>query len=437
MIRTAINAPRTIITLREHCQQIISYILQENQPTNAVISALKDLSITNEHLYLLSIGKAAWTMAHAATLTLPHQFERGIVITKEGHSNGSLDRCQIFEASHPVVDNRGLIAGKAACLLSQNLGEEDHLIFLISGGGSALFESSSLPLPRLQAINEQLLHAGANIVEINTIRKRLSQVKGGKFARLCAPAHISCIILSDVLGDRLDSIASGPAAPDTTTTAQALEIAQRYQLEMDDELHALLTEETPKTLTNVTHQIIGSVDTLCNAAAHAAKDLGYQPIITDTAVSCDVYEHAHRFTQQAKELLHQISQPTALIAGGECTVTVKGKGKGGRNQEFALIAAQMIQNTNNIVLFSLGSDGTDGPTDAAGGICDGESLIRMSRQGIIADKALQNNDSYHALHASNDLIVTGPTGTNVNDVQVALIYPSRYLDTGLQQTLIS
>lgn len=422
---TASSYPaKTIAALREDSFHIIDYVLAHNQPHQAVQRALKQhLPTDDKRIYLLSIGKAAWTMAKAAVDVLQDRLIQGMIITKTGHSQGALKRCQIFEAGHPVVDERSLYAGKQAIAMASSLGAHDRLVLLISGGGSALFESTPLSLDELQQITAQLLDSGADIVEVNTIRKRLSLVKGGKFAQICAPAEVCAIVLSDVIGNHLDSIASGPVAPDSTTSSEAQDIIDRYQIQLSEKATQLLSIKTPKETTGVVHHVIGSVETLCTAAAQAARERGYTPHITDTQVTCDVGAHARHFVEQALKLQAQITAPAALIAGGECTVTVRGSGTGGRNQEFALIAGQMIEGNDSVVIFSLGSDGSDGPTDAAGGICDGASVVRMKANGINACDAAANNDSYHALKASGDLLITGPTGTNINDLQVALILP--------------
>ena len=257
-------------------------------------------------------------------------------------------------------------------------------------------------------------------MEINTIRKRLSDVKGGRFARHCAPAHVFSVVLSDVLGDPLDMIASGPAAPDTSTCAQALAIAEKYGLDLSADARALLAQETPKELHNVTTRINGSVRELCAAAANAARDLGYEPFILTDQLTCQARE-AGSFLASILKTNAGAGRNLAFIAGGETVVKLTGTGKGGRNQELALAAALGIDGILGAVVFSVGSDGTDGPTDAAGGYVDHRTASELKAMGVDIDQVLRDNDSYHALLKTGGLIITGPTGTNVNDVAVALL----------------
>ena len=294
------------------------------------------------------------------------------------------------------------------------------MLFLLSGGGSALFEKPLVPGEVLQDITGQLLACGADIVEINTIRKRLSAVKGGRFAQLCAPAHVFTIILSDILGDPLDMIASGPACPDTATAKQAIAIAEKYNLRMSSEVRALLDVETPKELDNVTTLINGSVRELCVAAAKVCTELGYEPILLTDQLCCQAKE-AGSFMASCIKTHYGRGKKLAFLAGGETVVQLTGTGKGGRNQELALAAAVGIEGLPGTCVFSVGSDGTDGPTDAAGGYVDGFTAGELRRQGIEIFDVLKNNDAYNALMKTGGLVVTGPTGTNVNDVAVALL----------------
>ena len=293
------------------------------------------------------------------------------------------------------------------------------MLFLLSGGGSALFEKPLLPGAELQDITGQLLASGADIVEMNTIRKRLSGVKGGRFAQACAPAQVFSIVLSDILGDPLDMIASGPAVPDTSTCAQALAIAEKYHLKLSGQAKALLAQETPKMLDNVTTRITGSVRELCTAAAAACRELGYEPVLLTDQLCCEARE-AGSFLGSIVRTHAGQGKKLAYIAGGETVVHLTGKGLGGRNQELALAAAPAVAGLDAAV-FSVGSDGTDGPTDAAGGYVDGDTLSALTAKGWNVFDTLQNNDAYHALKAVDGLIITGATGTNVNDAAVALV----------------
>ena len=310
-------------------------------------------------------------------------------------------------------------ATREALALTENLTADDTVLFLLSGGGSALFEQPLIPAAELTDLTEQLLASGADIVSMNTLRKRMSAVKGGRFAEHCAPARVFSIVLSDILGDPLDMIASGPAHPDSSTAADAHAVVEKYRLRLSPEANALLDKPLPTALPNVETHITGSVCELCAAAAAAAERRGYTPVLLTDQLNSEARE-AGRFLA-AIARTHAGDGSYAYIAGGETVVQLKGKGRGGRNQELALAAAEGIAGLSNAAVFSVGSDGTDGPTDAAGGYVDGGTLAALTREGKSAAAALAENDAYPALNAVGGLIMTGPTGTNVNDVAVVLI----------------
>lgn len=408
-----------IQTLYDDAQAVIKVALSQVKPDAAVQRALQSFQ-PGERTVLVSVGKAAWQMAAAAEKCLPGPLAGGIVITKYGHVKHPLPGIECYEAAHPVPDEQGFAATEKALRMVEQLNPQDTVLFLLSGGGSALFEAPLIPGGELQEITSQLLACGADIVEINTIRKRLSRVKGGRFARACAPARVFSIVLSDVLGDPLDMIASGPAAPDTSTCAQAVAIAKKYQLKLSPEARALLEQETPKQLDNVTTCITGSVRQLCTAAADACRTLGYEPLLLTDQLCCEAREAGSFLGAVARTHAAQ-GKKTAFIAGGETVVHLTGTGLGGRNQELALAAAPLLAGLENCCVFSVGSDGTDGPTDAAGGYVDGTTDQELRDRGWDVFRTLSQNDAYHALKAVNGLIVTGPTGTNVNDVAVALV----------------
>ena len=365
-------------------------------------------------------GKAGWQMAKAAHDCLGDRIDAGVVVTKYDHVMGPIANYDCYEAGHPVPDENSFKGTQAALDLVSGLTAEDTVLFLLSGGGSALFEKPVVPGEVLQDVTGQLLACGADIVEINTIRKRLSAVKGGRFAQICAPAHVFSIVLSDILGDPLDMIASGPAYPDSSTAAQAVAIAEKYNLKLTDEVKQLLTVETPKALDNVTTQITGSVRELCVAAAAACRELGYEPVMLTDQLCCQAKE-AGSFLSSVLKTHAGDGKNLAFLAGGETVVQLTGKGKGGRNQELALSAAIGMEGNASMAVFSVGSDGTDGPTDAAGGYTDGDTAAELRAQGLEIYKVLQDNDAYNALKVSGGLVFTGPTGTNVNDVAVALL----------------
>lgn len=406
-------------SLRKDAETIIADSIREVQPDSAVIRALKETTL-NGKIKLVAAGKAAWQMAKAASNYLGERLEQGIVITKYGHVRGELPRIRCCEAGHPVPDEGSFDAARKALVLTENLTKDDTVLFLLSGGGSALFELPLIPAEALQDVTRQLLACGADIVEINTLRKRLSAVKGGRFAQHCAPAKVFSIILSDILGDPPDMIASGPTCPDSSTCADAMEIVRRYDLSLREETKQLLTVETPKTLANAQWMITGSVRELCDAAARSCRKLGYEPFFLTDRLCCQAREAGSVMASILRTHAGD-GKKLAFLAGGETVVRLTGSGKGGRNQELALAAAEGISGLSNAALFSVGSDGTDGPTDAAGGFVDGATRQRLLEEGIHIDQVLLNNDAYHALQRTDGLIFTGPTGTNVNDVTVGLV----------------
>ena len=405
--------------LRSHADAIVAASIRAVQPDEAVSRALARQNFPGR-VVLVAAGKAAWQMAKAAHDVMGNRIDSGVVVTKYDHVMGPIGNFICCEAGHPVPDENSFAGTQKALDLVADLTEQDTVLFLLSGGGSALFEKPLVSGPVLQDITGQLLACGADIVEINTIRKRLSAVKGGRFAQACAPAHVFSIVLSDILGDPLDMIASGPAVPDTSTCDQAVAIAEKYGLKLTAEAAALLRQETPKELDNVTTQINGSVKELCVAAANVARELGYEPIMLTDQLVCQARE-AGSFLASILKTHAGSGKKLAFIAGGETVVHLTGHGKGGRNQELALAAAQGIDGIPGAAVFSVGSDGTDGPTDAAGGYVDYETAGALKAQGISIYAVLQDNDAYHALQKTGGLIITGPTGTNVNDVAVALL----------------
>ena len=405
--------------LRRDADQIIAASLKAVMPDEAVHNALKDFKPGGGKTIMVAVGKAAWQMAKAAIETLGN-VDGGIVITKYGHVKGELPRVVCFEAGHPVPDENSFMAAKMAIDMVDGQRENDTVLFLLSGGGSALFELPLISPQELQDITGQLLAGGADIVEMNTVRKRLSGVKGGRFALHCAPARVFSVILSDIVGDPLDMIASGPAYPDTSTCAQAEAVVKKYGLKISNRAVELLSRETPKKLDNVEAKITGSVRELCAAALRECRTLGYETVLLTDRLCCEARE-AGSFLASILKTHECDGKPMAFVAGGETVVHVTGHGLGGRNQEIALSAAAGIRGLNTAAVFSLGSDGTDGPTDAAGGYVDGTTAQELQKQGWDISSALRDNDAYHALAAVGGLIITGPTGTNVNDVSVALL----------------
>lgn len=410
--------------LRQHAEAIYKTAIKENMPNEAVKKSIEQLlkqHVNNGKIVLVSIGKAGWEMANTSYELLGEKINSGVVITKYNHSRGSIGSLEIYEAGHPVVDFNGISATKRALELTSSLGENDIVLFLVSGGGSALFESIDCPLEKMQELTKSLLECGANINEINAIRKHISNVKGGNFASHVYPANVFAIVLSDVVGNDLSTIASGPACADSTTVENCLEILNKYNISVDSEVLNLIKRETPKEITNATHIVSGSVSNLCQSAKKTAQKLGYKATVVDSAVTCDAMELVEKIGELAQE---DALIPRAYIFGGEITVKVTGNGKGGRNQELALRCAEKIKNHTNMAVFCVGSDGTDGPTDAAGGYADMATWENIAKNGKTPEEYLKNNDSYNALEKSNGLVFTGSTGTNVNDLYVLLIQPS-------------
>lgn len=376
-------------------------------------------------------------MAQAVETILGPALTAGIVNVKYGHL-APTQTIELREAGHPLPDTNGIRATQAQLELLRGLHADDLVICLLSGGGSALLELpvEEVTLDDLRALTDALLRSGATINEMNALRKHLSRVKGGQLARHAQPARIISLILSDVLGSPLDVIASGPAAPDPTTFADALSVLDKYSLH--NQIPPTIIEhlergargefaDTPKAndalFAHVTNVVLADNAIACAAAARRATELGYHTQIISTRVQGEAKIIAQEFAERAVEIKkHRLSnKPMCLVAGGETTVTIRGAGKGGRAQEFALAAALALNGVDGIVMLSAGTDGNDGPTDAAGAVADGETTTRAQAQGLDPRSFLSNNDSYHFFQALDDLVVTGPTNTNVNDLMLTLI----------------
>lgn len=407
---------------KDQIKKVINLIIEANDATSLVEKELKQHSFQSENIILIAIGKAAWAMALGATRSLKDKIKAGIVITKYGHSKGPIDPLKIYEANHPILDANTLLASQEVVNLVKNLKPESEILFLISGGGSALFEIPLISLKELKSINQQLLDVGANINEINLIRKRFSQVKGGKFAKMVEPIQITNLILSDVMGDNLDLIASGPTVTDTSNQAEVLDIINKYQITLSQVAKNILEESSFVKETNTKTKILANNKSLVLSAKNILEKQGYFTILIPEQLSG---EARHVGEVLAKLALTKIDTeiPLAIIAGGETVVTVKGQGLGGRNQELALAATKSLSQTNNITLISFGSDGTDGPTDAAGGIVSGDSYQKLLDAGLDLISILEDNNSYYALKKIGDLLVTGPTQTNLNDLVIIIIEP--------------
>ena len=415
------------MTIRNTAIAVVKKAIDSVLPEQAVREALAAEPIREGGaVVLVAVGKAAWRMASAAYGLLWPRISRGCVITKDGHSMGPIGQLEVFEAAHPVLEQRNLNATRRALSMIQGLTKKDTVLFLVSGGGSALFElpAEGVSLADLADMTSQLLACGADIVEINTLRKRVSSVKGGRFALACVPASVRAVVLSDVLGDRLDSIASGPAHPDASTCEDAAGIVKKYKLKLPQSILEKLSVETPKRLEGVITQITGSVPVLCQAAGELLAQKGFDVTLLTTTLDCEAAAAGAFFASLAREAVRTHkgrSAPVAFVAGGETVVRLKGKGKGGRCQEMALSAALGIRGLEGVAFAAAGSDGTDGPTDAAGGVVDGETAEKIRAQGLDPQAMLDDNNAYHALNAASALLMTGPTGTNVNDLALLLV----------------
>jgi len=436
--------------LRKDAESIFYAGLEAVEPSKAVRTYMKKIHNTlkiGETVYNLSdlkrifvvgFGKAGYPMAKTVEEILEDKITQGCVVVKYGYS-GHLEKIEILESSHPIPDEAGMKAAEKIISLLSKTKQDDLVICLISGGGSAILPApiEGISLEEKQKVTQLLLDCGATIEEINTIRKHLSRVKGGQLARLTYPAHLHSLILSDVVGDRLDTIASGPTVPDRTTFKDCWEIVKKYELEslLPQSVITHLRrgvegkiKETPKPgepiFDRVNNLIIGSNILALKAAKRKAENLGYNCLILSSFVEGETREVARVHTAMAKEIIssgNPISPPACILSGGETTVKVKGKGKGGRNQEFSLAACIDIRGMNNTLILSAGTDGTDGPTDAAGAFATGSTWRKAKEMGILPEEFLENNDSYNFFKKVGGLFLTGPTNTNVMDLRIILV----------------
>jgi len=388
-------------------------------------------------IFVVGAGKASALMAQATEEVLGELIDSGAIVSKTGYE-ASLKKIELFFGSHPIPDQSGILGTERIIEILSQASENDLVICLLSGGGSALLTSplEGIDLEDKKKITSLLLECGANIDEINTIRKHISRVKGGKLAKLAYPAQIVSLILSDVIGDRLDSIASGPTAPDPTTFGDCLEILEKYELinEIPETIKKFLEEnqnkkdfETLKSgdsiFEKVKNIIVGSNVLALKEAERKAKELDFNILILSSTISGDTREAAFKHAELARKIRVEgkiVPTPACVISGGETTVKVKGDGLGGRNQEFALVSAIQIEGLKDVVIASLNTDGTDGPTDAAGAVCDGFTVSRAKKLNLNPEEYLEQNDSYHFFEKLGDLIKTGPTNTNVMDIHLIL-----------------
>ncbi len=424
--------------LRQDARKILAAALLAADAGHAVETALANIKVSFENfdrVFLLAIGKASTAMASAVKKRWGARLTSGIVVTKYGHVTNRLKGLKVLESGHPVPDAAGLAASVQVMDLLRGLNARDLLIVAVSGGASALLPAPAEPitLDEKRELTDLLLRAGADIFELNTVRKHLSFLKGGQLAAWAYPATVVSLLLSDVIGDNIEVIGSGPTAPDPSTFADAIQILRRYQLESHVPRSVLLRlecgaagllPETPKPgdplFRNVRNSIVGSNRLALKAAASQAKKLGYAPVILSSTMQGETREVARVHAEILREAAVNSRSPVCFLSGGETTVTVKGQGKGGRNQEFALAAVIALHGLKDVLVLSAGTDGTDGPTDAAGAIASGNTIMRAKEAGLNAYQYLQDNNAYPFFDALGDLIRTGPTGTNVMDVHLML-----------------
>lgn len=420
-------------SLRRDARAILKSALAAANPAATVEAALRSRRDLDryEHIFVVGAGKAGGTMARAAERVLGSRITAGCVAVKDGDAAKSR-RIELRASGHPVPDERGVAAAQRIAELCFGAGPRDLVVCLLSGGASALLPAPAPPvtLAEKQETTKLLLASGATIHQINAVRKHISSIKGGRLAQLAAPARVVTLALSDVVGDQLDVIGSGPTAPDASTFADALAVLDRFGLRarVPKSVREKLetgAEETPKPgdliFEKVENLIVGSNQKALEAAAAKAKALGYRTLILASTIegeTCDVARMHAAIARQIREYGQPLKPPACVISGGETTVTICGEGKGGRNQEFALAAAIDIAGLQNTLILSAGTDGTDGPTDAAGAIADGET---GNRSAIDAAQALAQNDSYPFFEKLGDLIITGSTGTNVMDLHLILV----------------
>lgn len=434
IFRHAISVVDPAFLMKGYAEQIRRYVTEKNF----------------NRLLIIGFGKASYYMARTVCEELDGQMEAsGAVITKYGHAKSreenmaaevqpaTMNAIRVFEAGHPVPDRNGMAATREVMKMVQGSDDKTLILCLVSGGGSALLVSpyEGMSLSDKQSVTNLLLRAGADIIELNTVRKHLSRVKGGRLAQIAFPAEIISLMISDVIGDRLDVIASGPTAPDTTTYHDAIAVIDKYGLTgkiPDNVMNILdrgrdgLIPETPsdedKIFRNIQNIIVGSNRKAIEAARSRAGEIGIDAVVLSSEITGEARDVGRWLAEKAREVKRENrGRPACLISGGETTVTVTGSGLGGRNTEMALSFALEIAGTEGITMLSAGTDGTDGPTDAAGAIVDGQTVAQARNSGLNPDAFLDNNDSYNFFKAVDSLLITGPTGTNVMDLQIIVV----------------
>ncbi len=419
--------------LRTDAWRVCQAALASVEPGRCVLRALKEMDLPGGRVWVVGMGKASARMAAACEQFFGERVAGGLVVTADGCAVPT-SKVTVAEAGHPVPDERGMAAAGELAALAERTAEDDVLIVVISGGGSALapLPSTGLDLTDIRKTASLLLRSGATVREMNAVRKHVEELKGGGLARRARAGHVESLILSDVVGDQVEAIASGPTAADSTTFRDAWEVLVGYGLEervpprVREHLRRGLAGEIretvkvgDRTLQRVRHMIVGSGAEAASAAAQAAEELGYRALVLASTVEGEAREVGRVCAAVAQELSQRgrpVPPPAMIVLAGETTVTVHGGGRGGRNQELALSAALGIEGVDGALVCALGTDGRDGPTDAAGAMVDGRSTERMRAGGVEPRAALAENDAYPALQVAGDLLFTGPTGTNVADL---------------------
>ena len=422
------------MTLREAGFQIFQAAIKAGDVGPLVTGALGSMDLSRyRRILVVGAGKASGAMARTLEGVLGDRISAGLVVVKDGYT-APTRKIRLVEAGHPIPDERGLRAANEILAVARSAGADDLVIVLISGGGSALAPCPAPPitLEEKQALTRLLLAAGANINELNAVRRHCSLFKGGRLAQAASPAPVLALILSDVIGDPLDVIASGPTAPDQTTYADALAILERFEVRarapraVVEHLERGARGEIPENpkaddpiFRHVQNRVIGNNRLVVEAAVREAEALGFRVSFVTRTLLGEAREVAKDFCRMATA----VTPPACLVAGGETTVTVKGKGIGGRCQEFALAGALSLEGMNDVLLLAAGTDGTDGPTDAAGALADGNTITKAARRNLDARPSLAANDSYRFFSDLGDLITTGPTNTNLLDLYLLLVGP--------------
>ena len=407
------------MSLQTDARAIYEYAIACVDPFGETCRRLREELANTDNITVFAVGKAAVPMARAAEETLGKRIKHGLCVTKYGHTNGFSPRFfEVTEASHPISDENSEKAALRALEIADRLGANDTAVVLLSGGASALLEKSTVPAERQRRITEKLLKRGADIEETNAVRRRLSLVKGGRLAERCFPARVVTIALSDVLSNDKSAIGSGITVRDKTDDGFVRSVIEKYLYDEPNDIFDILKKHKKEPINDGGYIFAGDITRLRASAAEKAKELGYETEIPDGLLTGEAKDAAKKMLAHA--LSRRDEKRRCFVYGGETTVTVHGNGLGGRNQEAALAAALTLDGRRGILFASVGSDGTDGPTDAAGGIADGETAERIRKAGIDPVKALENNDSYNALKTGGALVVTGPTGTNVNDLAFVL-----------------